>query len=789
MHSLQKMSFSVLLCGVLVASSILFVPTDSLGALPKKKLEIIIGGDNFCKDDKDCAGDSFCNMTSHICIICPKPFEWVGGTQCVCPSGSVPNADNTDCVECMTDSNCQDLKGNLHWVCDTDTNTCACMSGLHEESGECVCDNPNKKVNEDGNCICQITQDNCPVSDFNALECMCCDNSAPKLNGTICEACSSDRTYNAKTHACECINGEDDEGKCCSEDEHLDNGICCPFGQRNYEGLCTCENPKNNCGKACCNGIGETCKDAENSICCSNELCNGICCPTNSMCQEGVCINPCQEDEVLVNYFDTTGKKYQTCCPEGTEGADSNGQCCPEGLVGAFGHNHNWVYISKCCPKEGQEDKGMVGLRGLSETYTCAPPDTTMEASANPGDAFGHTWYVPIGSKNVQGSGWACAPETSRKGVLHATCGSTGQLCQHGWRLGTDCSYCHGEVINGICQLPDCTKPREHLAYCNCNTENRSAKEYTYQGGTWASHYVIDICTTPPKDTDKSCTPNLTFLYSGTCYHCATYFKSYYSSLTDSKVCLNCPDAVWKDDKCLICPTPGKPTADRSGCQGHYLATNNTYYACDNVSQYPASSEQECDICGAGVRIWRSVYKDCISCDYPSALTSTKAECLECDNRYWTGTNEGSGTCYLCSTITEANAKNITDKNSCLNCEQTVWTENGICAYCPPENQINNRSSCQGRYLGTNNISYACDNASQYLASVEQECDSCGEGVRVWRSVYKDCISCSYTSKFTSTKDECLECDNRYFVGTNEKSGYCYLCPTGQKRNQEGVCE
>ncbi|MBR6675291.1 MAG: hypothetical protein IKL32_05180, partial [Alphaproteobacteria bacterium] len=80
---------------------LLLIPAQVLSAPTKKKLEIIIGGENFCKDDKDCAGDSFCNMTSHICIICPKPFEWVGGTQCVCPSGSVPNADNTDCVECM----------------------------------------------------------------------------------------------------------------------------------------------------------------------------------------------------------------------------------------------------------------------------------------------------------------------------------------------------------------------------------------------------------------------------------------------------------------------------------------------------------------------------------------------------------------------------------------------------------------------------------------------------------------------------------------------------------------
>ena len=225
MHSLQKMSFSVLLCGVLVASSILFVPTDSLGALPKKKLEIIIGGDNFCKDDKDCAGDSFCNMTSHICIACPPPFEWEQNI-CKCPTGTVPNADNTDCVECMTDENCQALKGNLHWVCDTDTNTCACMSGLHEESGVCVCDNPNKTPDEDGNCICQLSQADCPTSDFTGMnDCKCCPAETPKWDGLECRTCADvDATkpyYNPDTKACEeCLTDAHCENeKVCSADK------------------------------------------------------------------------------------------------------------------------------------------------------------------------------------------------------------------------------------------------------------------------------------------------------------------------------------------------------------------------------------------------------------------------------------------------------------------------------------------------------------------------------------------------------------------------------------------
>ena len=251
-----------------IIAGVMFTPTDTFGALPKKKLEIIIGGDNFCKDNKDCAGDSFCNMTSHICIICPKPFEWVGGTQCVCPSGTVPNADNTDCVECMTDSNCQDLKGNLHWVCDTGTNTCACMTGLHEVGGECVCDNPNKTPDEDGNCICQLSQSDCPTSDFTGTnDCKCCPSETPKWDGLECRTCADvDRTkpyYNPDTKTCEeCLTDEDCENEevcsadktcvcemtgteCTSSDFNAAACMCCPAETPVYDaatGTCkTCE--------------------------------------------------------------------------------------------------------------------------------------------------------------------------------------------------------------------------------------------------------------------------------------------------------------------------------------------------------------------------------------------------------------------------------------------------------------------------------------------------------------------------------------------------------------------
>ena len=212
---------NVLVLSILFASFAMITSTKVLSEPSKKKLEIIIGGRNYCKTDKDCAGDSYCHNTNHICISCPKPFKWVNGTQCVCPDGIVPNADNTDCVECMSDENCQALKGNLHWECNTDSNTCQCLSSLHEEKGVCVCDNTNKIPNEDGNCICQINQTSCPNSDFTGENnCNCCPTETPKWNGLECKTCAEVDNekpyYNPAIHECvECLT----DGDCT-------NGVC-----------------------------------------------------------------------------------------------------------------------------------------------------------------------------------------------------------------------------------------------------------------------------------------------------------------------------------------------------------------------------------------------------------------------------------------------------------------------------------------------------------------------------------------------------------------------------------
>ena len=384
-----------------IIAGVMFTPTDTFGALPKKKLEIIIGGDNFCKDNKDCAGDSFCNMTSHICIICPKPFEWVGGTQCVCPSGTVPNADNTDCVECMTDSNCQDLKGNLHWVCDTDTNTCACMSGLHEESGQCVCNQANKTPDEDGNCICQLSQADCPTSDFTGTnDCKCCPADTPKWDGLECRTCADvNRTkpyYNPSSHTCvECLtDAQCTDGVCidnvcypCREDRDCaGNKVCqnkqcvckmtstdCPtsdFTGTNDCKCCPADKPKWDASTSTC----KTCADVDASKPYHN-LATNTCeeCLTDAHCGLGAYCdavsNVCRCSGIK-EYRQDIGEKGPTCqCPLDTPAEADPDTCeCPANMDMVY-ETVDGKTVKKCvvsCPS----NTGFTGLRDR-ETNIC----------------------------------------------------------------------------------------------------------------------------------------------------------------------------------------------------------------------------------------------------------------------------------------------------------------------------------------------------------------------------------------------------------------------------------
>ena len=193
----------------------MMIPTDVLS----KKLEIIIGGSNYCKTTDDCEAGSFCHDTTHVCISCSNPFEW-SGTECKCPEGTVLNADGSDCLECIIDDDCSGLK-----ECNMETNTCGCPAGLHEEDGVCVCTDKNKTVNEDGNCVCNVTEESCQTSDVNIIDCTCCPDKTPIWDEVACKTCAeidpSKPYYNLDKKTCEeCLKNADCKNEqICSDDK------------------------------------------------------------------------------------------------------------------------------------------------------------------------------------------------------------------------------------------------------------------------------------------------------------------------------------------------------------------------------------------------------------------------------------------------------------------------------------------------------------------------------------------------------------------------------------------
>ncbi|MBR5129725.1 MAG: hypothetical protein IKV03_00670 [Alphaproteobacteria bacterium] len=211
---MKKMKFVISSCTIIFCS-FMMIPTDVLS----KKLEIIIGGSNYCKTTDDCEAGSFCHDTTHVCISCSNPFEW-SGTECKCPEGTVLNADGSDCLECIIDDDCSGLK-----ECNMETNTCGCPAGLHEEDGVCVCTDKNKTVNEDGNCVCNVTEESCQTSDVNIIDCTCCPDKTPIWDEVACKTCAeidpSKPYYNLDKKTCEeCLKNADCKNEqICSDDK------------------------------------------------------------------------------------------------------------------------------------------------------------------------------------------------------------------------------------------------------------------------------------------------------------------------------------------------------------------------------------------------------------------------------------------------------------------------------------------------------------------------------------------------------------------------------------------
>ena len=210
------------------------------------------------------------------------------------------------------------------------------------------------------------------------------------------------------------------------------------------------------------------------------------------------------------------------------------------------------------------------------------------------------------------------------------------------------------------------------------------------------------------------------------CFDCN--YTSVISSTTKEE-CNHCPNRYFKDGKCSLCPANSKPNSDNSDCvcnEGYYMS-NGACYSCTDKT-YRATTEAACyNTCPDNTRLWRKTNSYCFDCNYASVITSaTKEECNHCPNRYFK-----DGKCSLCP----ANAKPNADNSDCV-CNEGYYMSNGACYSCTDKTvRKTTEDACYSTcpentrmwsaYKG-NNYCFDCNYASGVNAwFTKEECNHC----------------------------------------------------------------
>ncbi len=445
----------------------------------------------------------------------------------------------------------------------------------------------------------------------------------------------------------------------------------------------------------------------------------------------GVC---CQKDEEETNGH---------CCPKGSQYATEEGKCCENGQVESEGH---------CCPTGW-------AFSNVSNGVCCPQRIDLTTNTTYPGD--GWCWYEHFVIANFRN-----------------TCGyyvyiGAGSICDDvaefyvdgvsaGGVAGGDTLY----YANGIPVLgyPNNT----YAGFCPAN---KDCSLHAVDGagqicGFSGSAYLI---LRQENLKEKECPAGQIFDVNGrVCRECS------YTGAIQTLLNMN-----------NSCDNPKR-----------YFANNNYSYVCEGaLSQYVATTKENCLHCGDGVRFWRDYDDLCLDCSIENTTKVTKEECEACPNRMYWYYDDG---CLLCPNGTKR------DSNGGCECpEGQVFDVNGfVCRECSytgaiaTSKQASQSCADNKRYFSDSNwswTSYTCDKsvASSQAGHVltPDDCHWCGAGVRFWRN-NQQCISCDYPADIdVTTKAECEACPNRMFYGTDENNGTCLLCPNETQRGSDGNCQ
>jgi len=596
-------------------------------------------------------GECVCTDTSK------KPDE---NGICKCIEGTYEN-ENHQCESCgPTCSKCRSA---------TECEKCVEGRSLKLENGVCICEDTDRRPNEEGICKCREGTyeegNKCVLCDETCSKCssatqceICKEEKGLKLVDGKCECTDSNRKPDS-TGICQCIEGtyEDPEshqcvpcGKTCSKcssatqcercvegrNLKLENGVCmCEDTARkpNEEGICQClEGTYENTENHQCTPCGPTCSKCRSATECEK------CIEGRSLkLENGVCI--CEDTDRRPN-------EEGICkCREGTYEEGDKCVLCDE-------------TCSKCSSATQceicKEEKGLYLVDGKCECTdsmrkpdnngTCQCIDGTYENEEN----HQCTSCNPTCSKCS--SATHCEECVKERGLIleNNQC-----ICEDSNRRPDEEGIC--QCIDGTYENGNQCKPCDvTCSKCSSATQCEECKE----GG--GLHLVDNKCecTDTSKQPDENgicqCIEGTYENENHLCISCGP-ICSKCSSATKCEKCVEDRGLKLENDKC-VCNDPNREFDDNYLCQ-----CKVTFFE-DYEDHQCKPCPVECGSCNQGIK--------CTTCKDPKSYISD-GTCI-CEYGYLMN----AGKCFLCDTSCET-----CDEHGCISCKDSTKTpnENGEC--------------------------------------------------------------------------------------------------------------
>ncbi|MBQ6854381.1 MAG: hypothetical protein IJO11_02935, partial [Alphaproteobacteria bacterium] len=747
------------------------------------------------------------DATNHYgyCYLCPNGTKRDEKTGiCVCEEGTIYNRSTNTCVPCeqtdrfvsTAESSSNSCAGIRYYANDTYSYLCSATTYAATTRENCVvCGEKNVRFWQSGNNNCvscnhsytnTTTQEECHMCDnrywrtdnhcfncdtvdgYNVItkeECNRCNNRFFRSYDGYCTHCDHSDRWGYTTEA-ECFVCPNRYWVEHDTTNHLGYCYKCPAGMTrdSVSGSCICENGK------IINNSANTCVDCtlESNFASTQEANDSVCRGTRYYANNNNSYLCSRSDQ----YTATTKENCESCGADVRFWRDSDDYCI----------HCNYSYVSGTA----KEECHMCSNRYWRNDNYCFNCDTVDYQGSLTVDEC----YRCDTKRFWRSSDGYC---------IHCDHAST-----HGTTLRAECEWCPNRYwveTNATNYTGDCYRCPEGMVrdettgICRCE----AGTIYSRSSNKCVSCEENGNFQSTEQSTETSCPMIRYYANNANSYLCQS---STYAATTREN-CEFCGENVrfWQssNNNCVSCNhsyTNSTKQEECHMCDNRYWRTDNYCFNCDTNDYQSGLSADECYRCPK--RFWRSKDQYCIHCENTTTHNnSLRSECERCDNRYWvettaaTETSGALGNCYICPNgmkrdettgicTCEAGTIYSRSSNTCVPCDQTDRLQS---------TEQSTNTSCYGiRYYSTDTYSYSCANNGQYPVTTEEECISCGDGVRFWRSNDKYCIHCDYSSYTTNVKkDECSRCENRYWVehdATNHL-GYCYKCPAGTVANSD----